>query len=214
MKGQQSYYGWSVDNWAGTTLPGAALLLLLAPFISRGVSPAVFLVFLLLPLYMIHQYEEHGHGKFKKFVNEVVGKGKQVLDDEAIFWINILGVWCLSLLGLYLSVYVSAAYGLAIGYLTLVNGISHVLMTIVKRRLNPGFWTSLLLFIPVGTWTIYSLSVEANDGIVPHVLGLAVALAVHAVILIFVRGRLKTMSAKKAATPAGKKGTATRPARS
>src|SRR5208282_488734 len=152
----------------------------------RGVGPEAFLVFLLLPAYMIHQYEEHGHGKFKEFVNRVVGKGRQVLDDAAIFWINMLGVWVLGLLGLYLSVYVSLVYGLAVAYLTVLNGVSHVLMAVIRRHSNPGFWTSLLLFLPLGGYTLYAVGVASNAGFVPQAFGLGVAVVVHGAILFYV----------------------------
>ncbi len=123
-----------------------------------------------------------------------------MLDDNAIFWINILGVWCLSLLGLYLSVYVSLMYGLAVAYLTVLNGVSHILMAIAKRRFNPGFWTSLLLFLPVGGYALYALSVAENDRIHPSCLRLGVALVVHGAILFYVRGRLKEIQIKAAPT--------------
>jgi hypothetical protein len=204
MKGQDSFYNWSVDNWARATLPIAVLLLLLAPFIYRGIGPEAFFVFLLLPVYLVHQFEEHGRGEFKEFVNRVVGKGRQVLDDEAIFWINMLGVWCLSLLGLYLSVYVSLAYGLAVAYLTVLNGVSHVVMAVMKRRPNPGFWTSLLLFLPFGGYALYALSVTAGAGFVPHAFGLGAAIVLHGAILLYVRDRLGKTRAKTASMQNGR----------
>lgn len=190
MQKDLNLYSWAINNWAIASLPIGILLLLIGPFIFKGVGFEAFLVFLLLPAYMFHQYEEHAHGEFKTFVNNLVGKGKEVLSDKAIFWINILAVWLVSLVGLYLSVYVSLAAGLAIGYLTVLNGFTHVVMGIIRRSYNPGFWTSLLVFLPLGGFTLYAITRASNAGIVQHVIGLGFAILVHAVLIIYIRQQL------------------------
>lgn len=187
MNKNYSFYIWSINNWAKACLPFGIFLLLLGPFILKGVGFEAFLIFLLLPVYMIHQYEEHAHGEFKIFVNNFVGKGKEVLNDKAIFWINILAVWLVGLSGLYLSVYVSLAYGLAVGYLTVFNGFLHVVIGVLKRSFNPGFWTSLIVFLPLGSYTLYAISQATHARAAQHALGLSVAIVVHAVIIIYIR---------------------------
>jgi hypothetical protein len=190
MQNDLNLYTWAINNWAIASLPIGILLLLLGPFIYEGIGFEAFLVFLLLPVYMFHQYEEHAHGEFKIFVNNLVGKGKEVLSDKAIFWINILAVWLVSLVGLYLSVYVSLAAGLAIGYLTVLNGFTHVVMGIIRRSYNPGFWTSLLVFLPLGGFTLYAITRASNAGIIQHVIGLGFAILIHAILIIYIRQQL------------------------
>jgi len=45
---------------------------------------------------MIHQYEEHAHGRFVEIFNSTIGGGRRVLTKVSAFWINIRGVWLLS----------------------------------------------------------------------------------------------------------------------
>ena len=190
MQKDLNLYTWAINNWAIASLPIGILLLLLGPFIFKGVGFEAFLVFLLLPVYMFHQYEEHAHGEFKIFVNNFVGKGKEVLSDKTIFWINILAVWLVSLVGLYLSVYVSLAFGLAMGYLTVFNGFTHVVIGIVRRSYNPGLWTSLILFLPFGSFTLYAITRASQAGIIQHAVGLGFAILIHAILIVYIRKQL------------------------
>ena len=68
------------------------LLLVLLPLLSQAWSTALILVFLQLPIYMLHQYEEHDNDRFRLFFNRTVGQGKEVLSPEAVFVINVPGV--------------------------------------------------------------------------------------------------------------------------
>ena len=190
MQKDINFYTWAINNWAKASLPIGILLLILGPFIYEGVGFEAFLVYLLLPVYMMHQYEEHAHDKFQTYVNNFIGKGKEVLSNKAIFWINILAVWLVSLVGMYLSVYVSLAFGLAIGYLTVFNGFTHVAIGIVRRSYNPGLWTSLILFLPFGSFTLYVITRSINAGIIQHAIGLGFAILIHAILIIYIRKQL------------------------
>jgi|WetSurMetagenome_2_1015567.scaffolds.fasta_scaffold107349_2 hypothetical protein len=190
MNDHLTFYEWAIGNWARASLPGAILLLLLSPFVYSGVGKEAFLVFLLLPVYMIHQYEEHAKGQFKLFVTRSMGRGTEVLGDKAIFWINILAVWFLGLVVLYLTVYVNRVFALVAGYLTAVNGLLHVIVGVVLRRYNPGFWTSLVLFLPLGIYTLWVCTLLDGAGLAQHSFAALVAVAVHAVIMINVRLRM------------------------
>jgi hypothetical protein len=196
MNDHLTFYEWAIGNWARASLPGAILLLLLSPFVHSGVGKEAFLVFLLLPVYMIHQYEEHAKGQFKLFVARSVGRGTEVLGDKAIFWINILAVWLLGLVVLYLTEYVNGVFALVAGYLTAVNGLLHVIVGVVLRGYNPGFWTSLMLFLPLGIYTLWVCTLLDGAGLAQHVFAAIVAVAVHAVIMVNVR--LRMVSVKQA----------------
>ena len=58
----------------------------------------LFLVFLQLPVHMFHQYEEHAHGRFRDFINQMIGGGKPIL------WIRLFSGSTYSSSG-YSSVY-------------------------------------------------------------------------------------------------------------
>lgn len=80
-------------SWSRVGLPLAAGLLVLAPLVRRRVGRATLLVYLQLPAYMLHQYEEHGHGAFKREMNALLPPTVGRLTDRNIFLTNVVGVW-------------------------------------------------------------------------------------------------------------------------
>ncbi len=180
-----SFPNWFLHNWSRAALPLGTILLLLAPFMRNGMSAPVFLTFLLLPLYMIHQYEEHAHGRFKDFVNAMLAHGQEKITDVPIFWVNIIGVWVIDLAVLYGAAYVRPALGLIAAYSTVVNGLLHVVMAIRQRRYNPGLWTSALLFLPVGGYALYAISQNSGAALIDHALGFGFAVALHVFTIIY-----------------------------
>lgn len=69
------------------------LLLALIPLLSSGWPETLRLTFLFLPLYMLHQYEEHDDDRFRLYINQTIGAGRELLTPLAVFVINIFGVW-------------------------------------------------------------------------------------------------------------------------
>jgi hypothetical protein len=80
-------------------------------------------------------------------------------------------------------------------YLTLVNALAHVASTLVLRRYNPGLVTALVLFLPVGSWALVALARAPGVTTTYHVVGLAIALAIHAAILVHVKQRVQALRA-------------------
>jgi hypothetical protein len=191
MSEKLRFYDWFIDNWAKASLPLAIILFLISPFVYKGVDLAAFLVFLTLPFYMLHQYEEHAGGQFKAFVNKTVGRGREVLTDKAIFRINVLFVWLGTLVVLYLCVYVNIVWGLIAGYLVAFNGIVHIFTSIRLRRYNPGLWTSVVVFLPLGIYIIYVITKESGAGLLYNGIFLAVAILLHAMILLNARRQVR-----------------------
>ncbi len=185
MEQPYSFADWFLHNWSRAALPLGIVLLLLTPFLLNAMSLLVFLTFLLLPIYMIHQYEEHAHGRFKAFVNALLAHGQEKVTDVPIFWVNIIGVWGTDLAVLYAAAYVNPALGLIAAYATVVNGFLHVGMAVRLRRYNPGLWTSLLLFLPIGGYAIYAISQNSGAALVDHALGLGLAIVLHIVTILY-----------------------------
>jgi hypothetical protein len=181
------FYDWFIANWAKVSLILAVMLFLVTPFIYMGIGLAATLVFLTLPFYMLHQYEEHAGGQFKAFVTKTVGRGREVLSDRAIFRVNVLFVWLGTLVVLYLCVYVSIIWGLFAGYLMAFNGIVHIVTSIRMRRYNPGLWTSIFVFLPLGVYLIYVINMESGAGWLYNIIFLVVTILLHAMILINAR---------------------------
>jgi len=198
MNDTYRFTSWFIQSWSRVGLPLSIGLLLLSPFLLKGIGVILFLVFLQLPVYMFHQYEEHAHGRFRDFVNQLIGGGKLILSDTAIFWINILLVWLLDLCILYIAVYLNSAFGLIAAYLTLVNGLSHVILALVQRRYNPGLWTSIVLFLPLGCASIIAITLATQAAIGYQFVGLVSAILVHAIILVYIRRSIHALNVKGA----------------
>jgi hypothetical protein len=186
------FYDWFIANWAKASLPLAIILFLVSPFVYRGVGLAAFLVYLTLPFYMLHQFEEHAGGQFKAFVNKNVGRGREVLSDRAIFRINVIVVWLGTIVVLYLCVYANIIWGLLAGYLVAFNGIVHIVTSIRMRRYNPGLWSSLFLFLPLGIYMIYLITATSGAGWLYNVIFLVVTVLLHAMILLNVQRQRRT----------------------
>ncbi|MFZ4774833.1 MAG: HXXEE domain-containing protein [Terrimicrobiaceae bacterium] len=178
-----------ITYWVyGGTLAGV-LLLVLAPLLVGSWPPALIATFLLLPIYMLHQLEEHDDDRFRKFVNSTLGKGRDVLSPLAVFIINVPGVWGVTALSIYLAREVHPGFALIAVYLVLVNAFVHVVNAAISRRYNPGLWTAIFLFVPFGTWTLWLLHQAGADSMPYQVAGFLTAVAIHAAIIIHVRRR-------------------------
>lgn len=176
------------QNWVYGGFLAGVILLALAPLFTLGADPAAALGFLALPIYMLHQFEEHDGDRFRQFVNAVVGHGREVLTVSAVFWINFLGVWVLLTAGIWLTALAGPGWAAIAGWLVLLNGLLHILQGIALRRYNPGLATAVVLFVPLGILTLVAAWPEASHSV--FWLGFAVAVAVHIGIVAHVRRAL------------------------
>lgn len=187
---------WLVGKWQWpyAALFTASFLGVLAPLVFRYAGAPLGLVYLQLPIYMLHQYEEHAGDRFRLWFNTMIGHGREVLTPIATFWINSLLVWGLDLVALYLACFVDLSLGLIAIYLPIVNAFGHIVPAIITRKYNPGLLTSVLLFLPVGVTSAVVVSRAAGSTLGDQFLALGVAIAVHAIIIIHVRRRMSYLS--------------------
>lgn len=185
MQDQYRLSSWFIDNWARLALPSAALLLILVPVLWTDDARSLILLSTLLPVYMIHQYEEHADGRFVEFFNATVGQGHNVLTKVSAFWINILGVWLVFLVSFYLTKYVTAGVALVAIYLTLVSAVIHVMTTVRLHRYNPGLYTSVLLVLPWGCFLLVFFNHRTRSALLFNGIGLFVAFLIHAIIVVY-----------------------------
>ncbi len=179
-----------VSNWVYGGALAAIPLLLLAPLLSAHWPAWMTATFLHLPVYMVHQYEEHDNDRFRLFFNATMGKGHDVLSPLAVFITNVPGVWGVVVLSLYFASALDAGWALIAVYLVLVNALVHMVHAVVFRGYNPGLFTAIVLFLPLGGITLALLR-HANAGTAgQHAVSLALAVAIHAAILIHVRRKL------------------------
>lgn len=175
------------DHWLMGALAGAPLLLALAPLLD---FPAwLFWVFLQQPVYMIHQLEEHVGDRFRTFVNERIGGGRELLTPAAVAVINIGGVWAVNAAALLLAGLVHPGWGLLAIYLTLVNAVPHIAGAVLLRAYNPGLVTAVVLFLPSGIAGLLAVSREPGVGLPAHLGALAAIILLHAAIIVHVKRR-------------------------
>lgn len=163
----------------------------LAAFLLLGLMPAftctwelpLILVFLQLPVYMLHQLEEHDDDRFRRFINDLIGGGREVLSRGAVFVINVPGVWGVNLLSILLAFSLDLGFGLIAIYLTLINGLVHLAQAVRLRRYNPGLITAVILFLPVGGLALAAVMKSGSVTIGYHMLGLSSAVAIHLAIV-------------------------------
>lgn len=157
----------------------ALLLIGLYPFMGAEVTLPLFLS---LPVYMIHQYEEHDDNRFAGFLNGMMGAGKKGLSPRDIWIINVVFVWFLLLVVFHLAS-TEPGWGVLAAYLLAINGALHVVWAAKFRRYNPGLWTSVVLFIPLAIWIF--AAVPASAAI--HIVSAVIVIVLHAAIMILAR---------------------------
>ena len=151
---------WFNKNWAkmGGLIAIAIIFILLLNLSFTEIKSLLWVHFVFL---LFHQFEEYVYpGKFKEFYNENILATNKItsfpLNDKGIILVNVILGWT--------AYFLSAILGenfiwFAIGLLgvTILNGIMHTIMFIVKRKYNPGFITGFFLFIPFGLFLILKL---------------------------------------------------------
>ncbi len=149
-------------------------------------------MFVQLPVYLLHQFEEHNADRFREHVNRTIGHGREALTPGATFWINAVGVWGVDLVALYLAWIIALTAGFMAGYLAVVNGIVHLVGAVVRKEYNPGLVTALVLLLPVGGTCLVVVGRDATFS--SHFIGLSVAVGLHLAIIAHVARRLKHLS--------------------
>ena len=168
------------------------LLVALTPVLARGWPLWLLAVWLQLPLYMLHQYEEHDDDRFANFVNRHMAGGRNALTSAAVFVINLPGVWGVVAISWILAATVRPGLGLIAIYLVLVNALVHLAGLVALRVYNPGLITALVGFLPVGGWALVCV-LRTRPSFADHILGIGVAVAIHIGIVVYVRHRAASL---------------------
>jgi hypothetical protein len=173
-----------VANWVYGGFLAGILLLIMTPIFARNWPPALLSTFLCLPAYMLHQYEEHDNDRFRSFVNEHFGKGREILSPMAVFLINVPGVWGVIAVAFIVAATVNPGFGLIAAYLVLLNTVIHVVSAVFLRAYNPGLVTALIFFFPLGGYCIAAIQESGHGTAWMHVIGVAAAIGIHAAIAV------------------------------
>lgn len=197
--GSNEVLGWLVGQWQwpAACLFAACIMLALTPVWIATMGTALALVLLQLPLYMVHEWEEHTGDRFRKYINQNVAHC-EALSKPAAFWINAIGVWVVEIVAIYLACFVNLAFGLVAFYLPLVNALTHIRESVVRREYNPGLWTSLILFLPISGWGLYVVSVQSGATWMDHAVSAGFVVAVHVAIIVYIVRRVLRLRGKVA----------------
>jgi len=182
---------WLAEYWVVGAGFMAAALIATAPVLM--LSLPVFLIFLHSPVYMAHQVEEHTHDRFRRFVNENVFAGRDALSVAAVLVINLPFVWGVNLLALYAAFAWGPAWGLVAPYVMLVNALAHLATSARLRKYNPGLITSVMLFLPLSLFTIWTIGWTGS--VLPQLTGAVLAIVLHAGIIATVAHRYRSLAA-------------------
>ncbi len=183
-----------IANWVYGGFLAGVLLLLLTPVITHSWSLALVSTFLCLPVYMVHQYEEHDKDRFRQHFNRTIGQGREVLTPLVVFLTNIPGVWGVVGLSLWLAATVNIGFGLIASYLIIVNAIVHIISAVIFRGYNPGLVTGIVLFLPLGGYGLNQIGQAGGGTVGAHVIGVGAAIVIHAAILVHVHNNAKRLA--------------------
>lgn len=188
-------------HWVYGGFLAGIMFLALMPLLAAHWSPAFAAIFLLLPVYMLHQYEEHDADRFRLYVNRTFGRGAEVLTPAAVFVINIGAVWLLGVIVVYLAWRVGDGPGLIAVYLMLINAAVHIVGALRSRSYNPGLITAVVLFLPVGFYAFWRIQASGEAAATDHAVGLGIGVAVHALIVLYAARRRSVLEASKWKNP-------------
>lgn len=176
---------WLVNNWFKSTIFMAIYSLLFIFLFVYKQDFALFLIWLHVPVYLLHETEEFVFpGGFPEMMMEgMVGKGHPVSYAlmKAGFWVNVpfiaLGFPFVATLATKLGL----SWGMYVVYFTLIATIPHIMSAIKHKKFyNPGMVASLFLNIPVSIFTIYYFVSHNLVPVSSHVIGLVTAIGAMA----------------------------------
>lgn len=171
-------------QWPEAAAFAACFLLALLPIVWSEGGLAAMLIYVQLPVYMLHQLEEHHGDRFRLYINGRLGS--EVLTRPATFAINLLGVWVAMLASFLLAYYVNPAWGLIAIYVTAVNAFVHLAGAIAARGYNPGLATAIALFAPLSIWAIVGVNHTYEVPGTIQLAALALAVLSHLAIIAYV----------------------------
>lgn len=180
---------WLYKNWAKLSVIIAVLVAILIFIYIKPENIVLFLIWIQIPIYLLHQFEEHASNGFKNYINKKVFNvqdGEYPLNDKNIFWINIPIIWILMPIFASLSS-LNIMFGLWIPYFAVFNSLSHVIFSIRNREYNPGLIVSLVLGIPVGIYALIMFYTYIAVPLIISILSIFIALLLHIIIFYYIK---------------------------
>jgi len=195
---------WIEEHWPKSTIFLAVYSTILIFLFVLEKDIALFLIWIQVPIYWLHQFEEYVFpgGFMETFNRQVLGSNEKEwpLSKKASFWINIPIIYIAFPFSAILAGTVDISIGIWTAYFSILNAISHVGM-FVKKKYNPGFFVSVTLNIPLGVFTVWYFYSNDVISVFGHLIGVLVAVAVQGGLMVwglkFMRTKVKEKSATK-----------------
>jgi hypothetical protein len=148
--------------WQSATLLLAPPLIVLLIWLRPSMEPYQWLLWLHLPLLMLHEAEEYvlSPVSFKEFLNLKTPLGSKTdpdypLDDGYVFQVNLVIAWPMVILGAVLAPVIPWLGFSMIWFELILNNIMHTIaFQGPKPSYTPGLITNSFLLLPYGTWTL------------------------------------------------------------
>jgi hypothetical protein len=141
----------------------------------------------LFPLtYLAHIAEEYWGG-FYRWIAHIIGgelTAGQFLSLNTIFWLVMTAMIALAFFSR-----AGAWLVIAFGTVVLINGSAHVLGSLFTRSYSPGAVSGLLLWIPLGVFTLRRAWCCVSRG--SFIAGLLTGIALHAVVTLSALSELR-----------------------
>jgi hypothetical protein len=185
--------------WQSATLFLAPILIVLLIWLRSSMNPYQWLLWLHLPLVMLHEAEEYvlSPMSFKEFFNLKTFAGSRTnpdfpLDEGYVFQVNVMVAYPVIILGAILAP-VAPWLGFSMIWFELIlNNIMHtILFQGAKPSYNPGLITNSFVLLPYGTWTL--LTAVGFFTPLDWVLSIVAGAALAAFLGAKTRGRLAQM---------------------
>lgn len=185
-----------VMRWPDIALGGALFigLFLLGGYVhaSDGTRDRVLTFnWILLLVYLIHQFEEHGvdlFGRvyfFHEYASSVLESRGLELSPTSILRINTLTVW----FGFLLAIWGGRRFtwpGLAAAGLVFTNGLFHIGIAVSRSEYNPGLITAIVLFLPISVMYLKHIPAACGHGWQAIAGSIAFGAASHALLPVIV----------------------------
>jgi Protein of unknown function with HXXEE motif len=184
---------WLYKNWAKLSVLIAIVITIIIVVFIKPENMVLFLIWIQIPIYLLHQFEEHAWNGFKNYINKKVfnvQEGDFPLNDKNIFWINIPIIWILMPIFAALSS-LNIMFGLWIPYFAVFNSLSHVIFSIRNREYNPGLIVSIILGIPVGIYALIIFYSSIDVPAIISIISIFFALLLHLFIFVYIRMTIK-----------------------
>ena len=194
----QVMWNWMVVRyqWPYAALSGACCLLAVSPVVGFR-APWMILVYLQLPVYMIHQFEEHADDRFRKALNAQLADGRDALTRAAAFWINSVLVWGPIMFALYAGIAWGSTWTLVGSYLLVINALVHLADAVRLRHYNPGLVTAVVLLFPLGLTSLIAARAPMARHVAAHAVSAGLVLVLHGAIIVHVLRRNRLLMASE-----------------